>query len=124
GPHRPGARGSGPSRQRAEGHREDRAGPEARRAQHVDGAGAEIGDDDAETEIQARAAETRPSDGNGPVAPSSRVQEPYPDQEASEAETAPAQAGAGLARRRTAPQAPVDGVRSDSCPASRATSRA
>src|SRR5207247_1428651 len=38
GPHRPGTCGARPRRQRAEGHRQDRAGPEARGSEHVDGA--------------------------------------------------------------------------------------
>src|SRR2546426_11597434 len=42
GPHRLGTRGARPGRQRAEGHRQDRAGPEARGSQHVDGLGPKV----------------------------------------------------------------------------------
>src|SRR5207249_10940376 len=78
----------------------------------------------AQAEIQTRAPEARPADGEGSTAPPPRVQESHSDQEASEAETAASQSRTGVARRRASPQAPADGIRSAPCLASRATSRA
>src|SRR2546422_441755 len=74
--------------------------------------------------IAAQPASSRQLDANWPAAPLSRVQEPHPDQEASQAEAAPPQAPARVARRRGPFEGPANGVRSAPCLASRATSRA
>src|SRR5256886_8691539 len=71
---------------------------------------------DAQAEIEARAPEARQADGEGAAAPPPRLQEPHPDQEAPQAEASPAQGGAGVARGRTPPQAPADGVGSRAMP--------
>src|SRR2546422_1804485 len=70
----------------------------------------------AQAEIEARAPEARQADGEGAAAPPPRLQEPHPDQEAPQAEATPAQGGAGVARGRTPPQAPADGVGSRAMP--------
>src|SRR3989441_12142687 len=70
----------------------------------------------AEEKIQARAPQARQADWERAAAPPPRLQEPHPDQEAPEAEAAPAQGGAGVARGRTPPQAPADGVGSWAMP--------
>src|SRR2546428_8139315 len=70
----------------------------------------------AEEKIEARAREARRADGGGAAAPPPRLQEPHPDQEAPQAEATPAQGGAGVARGRTPPQAPADGVGSRAMP--------
>src|SRR2546430_1905214 len=71
---------------------------------------------DAQAEIEARAAQARQADGERAAAPPPRLQEPHPDQEAPQAEATPAQGGAGVARGRTPPQAPADGVGSRAMP--------
>src|SRR3989442_5412914 len=71
---------------------------------------------DAQTKIQARAPQARQADGERAAAPPPRLQEPHPDQEAPQAEATPAQGGAGVARGRTPPQAPADGVGSRAMP--------
>src|SRR2546426_2186702 len=76
----------------------------------------EKGYSNAEAEIEARAPEARQADGEGAAAPPPRLQEPHPDQEAPQAEATPAQGGAGVARGRTPPQAPADGVGSRAMP--------
>jgi len=86
---RPGARGARPGRQRAEGHRQDRAGPklEGRTCRwcsprnEPDTPAASPGGRDAQTEIQARAPQAGEADGNRSAAPLPRVQESHPDQE-------------------------------------------
>src|SRR3989449_8111229 len=59
---------------------------------------------------------SRQAEGEGAAAPPPRLQEPHPDQEAPQAEATPAQGGAGVARGRTPPQAPADGVGSRAMP--------
>src|SRR3989454_4660161 len=71
---------------------------------------------DAQTEVEARAPQARQADGERAAAPPPRLQEPHPDQEAPQAEATPAQGGAGVARGRTPPQAPADGVGSRAMP--------
>src|SRR3989441_11074435 len=70
----------------------------------------------AEEKIQARAPQARQADWERAAAPPPRLQEPHPDQEAPQAEATPAQGGAGVARGRTPPQAPADGVGSRAMP--------
>src|SRR3989454_7686631 len=66
--------------------------------------------------MKARARKARQAEGEGAAAPPPRLQEPHPDQEAPQAEASPAQGGAGVARGRTPPQAPADGVGSRAMP--------
>src|SRR2546426_12165902 len=66
--------------------------------------------------MKARARKARQAEGEGAAAPPPRLQEPHPDQEAPQAEATPAQGGAGVARGRTPPQAPADGVGSWAMP--------